>query len=274
MNSQLPELIVGKIPFLVCLPYFYHHSNPKISLVEGSPSQLNPLLRSKKIHAAPLSSITYGRNPEQYLILPEICTSSHLEVHSVLLCSQVEIHQLHGKKIALSAQSATSNQLFELLCDRFLGIKAQLETEYTPECQARILIGDQALLARKSGEWTYIYELDSIWRDWKGLPFVFGIWTLDRNWVSGPGQEAMNEYFRLLKQNLARFPLEVERALENWNKQHPLPLDLPSCKAFLERMDYILDQERIQSLQIFYDECRLNGNLEQTVPLHFWEPQR
>lgn len=275
MNTQLPELIVGKIPFLVCLPYFYKNLDPKFSHLDGPPSALNPLLHSGKIHAAPLSSITYARDPQRFLIMPEICTSSHLEVHSVLLCSQVEIHSLHQAPVWLSTQSATSIQLFQLLCQKFLRIEPQLvhDPEHKAQCQAQVLIGDEALRARESGSWPYIYELDKLWRDWKGLPFVFGIWTLYRPFIQNGGHGALQDYFALLKQNLLDFPQESDLALNIWSQNHPLPLDAQKCKDFLQRMDYILDQDRIQSLQIFYDECYQGGFIANPVQLQFWDPK-
>lgn len=76
-----------------------------------------------------------------------------------------------------------------------------------------------------------------------------------------------------IKQNLLDFPQESDLALNIWSQNHPLPLDAQKCKDFLQRMDYILDQDRIQSLQIFYDECYQGGFIANPVQLQFWDPK-
>lgn len=274
--SQLPQLIIGKIPILVCLPYFYRNPKSNVSFTEGPPSHLNQLLVEGKIHAAPTSSILYARNQEDFLICPEIGTSSALEIHSVLLCSQKPIEQLDGCKIWLSQQSATSILLFKLLCQKYLKIKPEFTQDPFEQerCLAEILIGDQALAARHSGKWPYIYELDRLWREWQGLPFVFGLWTLRKDFITNNGHIAFAEYFQHLKTNLVELPNELDTALQNWQKEYQLPLDQKMCKDFLGRMDYILDDERIRSLQIFYDECFKADFLPQPVTLNFWNPSK
>ena len=55
------DLRVGKIPFLVCAPFFHHFLDENrrfegISFVDGVPSALNQMLWTGKIHLAPAST--------------------------------------------------------------------------------------------------------------------------------------------------------------------------------------------------------------------------
>ena len=76
MNAY--QLKIGRIPFLVCVPFFHEIlKNLPINweLIEGNPRQLNSLLSKGLIDLAPSSSIEYAKKPDQYYILADVCTS-------------------------------------------------------------------------------------------------------------------------------------------------------------------------------------------------------
>ena len=86
-----PEpLRIGRIPFLVCAPYFHASLQglPGVTFTDGPPRVLNALLASGAIDAAPSSSFEYARNPGDYVLIPGLCTSGRGEVKSVLLFSR------------------------------------------------------------------------------------------------------------------------------------------------------------------------------------------
>ena len=150
-------LRVGRLPFLVCAPFFHSTLAPGsaaaegLAFTDGVPSFLNGELQSGRIDCAPSSSFEYGLHSADYRLFPGISTSSTMEMKSVLFLSQTPWESLEGAPVALSSDSATSNVLFRILCSRRFGVQPRLlgEGGVAPgEAEAaaatgRVFIGDQ-----------------------------------------------------------------------------------------------------------------------------------
>ena len=111
---------------------------------------------------APASSIAYAKDPCNLRLVPDICTSCNLEVHSVELFSRFPLEELSRKKVYLTGQSGTSVALFRILCSQY----AQVHPEYVDAAEnadALLRIGDQALLEKSQKRWPFRYHLDKIW---------------------------------------------------------------------------------------------------------------
>lgn len=253
------QLIVGRIPFLVCAPYFHASFSgaPRgVIFVDGTPSQQNQKLREGLTHLAPSSSIAYGQHPELYSILPELCTGSTLEIRSVKLFSQVPWEGLHGKPVHLSPQSATSSHLLRVIA----GLRWSIEPKWirspwgTEPCVARLLIGDEALLESTQDQWAYSYDLASLWQDWHGLPFVFGIWMVHHSVLeSAPLAQLLGEYRAHLKQSVESFRQNPQIALDHWLNVYPSKLSRDFLMQYFQVVDYGFSQAQKQSLQLFLE---------------------
>src|SRR5262249_30279437 len=105
-------LRIGEISYLNCTPIFTvlrdRFDDTGYASVRGMPAELNAKLRKGEIDLCPSSSIEYARNPESYLILPDLSISAVGAVKSVLLFSNVPIERLDGASIALTGESETS----------------------------------------------------------------------------------------------------------------------------------------------------------------------
>ena len=112
-------LRIGEISYLNCTPIFSmlrsRFADPEYQFVCGTPAELNQRLRSAEIDICPSSSIEYARNPDSYLILPDISIASIGAVKSVLLFSPLPIEALNGAEIALTGESETSVALLKIL---------------------------------------------------------------------------------------------------------------------------------------------------------------
>jgi chorismate dehydratase len=259
MSMTTQKIHIGRVPFLVCLPYYHHHLRKNGLFWDGAPSQLNTELIHGRIHAAPTSSITYAQSADILQICPHLCTASALEIHSVLVCSQIPLEELDHKNVLLSNESATSNALFKILCSQYLKIKPEF-VQAQQGYMAQVLIGDQALKARKSQQWKYVYELDSLWRAWKGTPFVFGLWLVNTSaLLNSKMHRDFVEYYEQVRDAVQSFPQHAEQALFDWEAHYGLPLPYLECKAFLERIDYALTEERIGALEQFYQAAAQEG---------------
>lgn len=98
-------------------------------------------------------------------------------VHSVVVAHQFPLDQT--AEIVLDPASRTSIHLLQILLSQKLKIRCRLVKESPDPQAARLLIGDNAIRFRESmnSSWQ-IFDLGSAWQDWKGLPFVFAVWTL------------------------------------------------------------------------------------------------
>ena len=61
-------LRVGRIPFLVCAPFFFNsvgreNEFPEVAFVDGPPSAHSAGLKDGSIHLSPASSITFAQKP-------------------------------------------------------------------------------------------------------------------------------------------------------------------------------------------------------------------
>ena len=274
--SAHQDLAVGRIPFLVCAPFF--HSSlagmPGFRFVDGVPSFLNAELRAGRVDAAPSSCIEYGQRFRDYRLLPGISTSSRLEMRSVLFLSGKPWEELQDQPVALSPASATSNVLFQILCARRFRVRPRLlggaEAE-TAAAVGRVFIGDRALEEALSGRWPHRYDLGELWGKWQGLPFSFGLWMVrDEACQARPSSVARLQ--SLLRAALESFRTNPQAALDAWIKAYPTALPRPLMLRFYETADYGFSPEHALSLQTFYRLAWEDGHLQEVPELRFVAP--
>lgn len=186
---------VGHIQFINCFPLFYGLIEKKflleIDLIKGSPADLTRMLQANILDLAPIPSIAYARNYKDYVLLPDISISCDGPVMSIFLFSKVPIDQLHRKKIALTNTSATSQALLRIIMARYYNIQPEYFTSAPElgamlmEADAALLIGDEALRSRfKNQDRLYIYDLGEVWKQFTGLPMVFAVWAIRRDFAA------------------------------------------------------------------------------------------
>ncbi len=254
-----PELIVGRIPFLVCAPFFHStlEGSPFMRFVDGVPRKLNQELHASCIDCAPSSSIEYARHSSDYFLFPGISTSSKMEMRSVLLLSQKPWEELQDEPVQLSSDSDTSNVLFQILSQRFYKVKplyidAEKNISLKPEkIIAQVFIGDEALRQSQSGNWPYRYDLGGEWRHWQGLPFAFGLWMV-RKAIWPEKKIILSTWRNTLQESLQFFKRDPALALQKWMAKYPSTLTMEFALDFYNSADYTFGLEQEESLQTYF----------------------
>ncbi|MCK9182900.1 MAG: menaquinone biosynthesis protein [Fibrobacteraceae bacterium] len=267
-------LRIGRIPFLVCAPFFHlflqrERRFQDYYFEDGVPRALNKKLWSGEIHLAPASSIAYARAPQSLVLAPDICTSSKLEVHSVELFSRCPIEDLSKKRIFLSSQSATSVALLRILCSQRYHISPEFIINENTDFDAKLLIGDEALLEKMKMGFPYCYDLASLWREWQGLPFVFGAWSIHHSALFSDVRPLLEAFLTDVKESIKVFRESPERALASWSALYSNTFPKEFLLNYYGSLDYEFTEERKESLSLYFLLCKKEGILLDAPKLKF-----
>uniref|UniRef100_UPI003A8E4E12 menaquinone biosynthesis protein n=1 Tax=Desulfovibrio legallii TaxID=571438 RepID=UPI003A8E4E12 len=189
--AQHRVLRMGRIGYLNVLP-IYHPLEAGIlphdyELVSGPPALLNTMMARGELHVSSCSCFEYACRPERYFLVEDLSIGSRGPVMSVLLLSRRPVEELQGTEILISGETHTSVALLRLLLrDRYHCDVTYRTGQVTPAVNsptppvAFLAIGDEALRLRNHKDYPYRLDLAEAWRDWTGLPFIFGLWVLSR----------------------------------------------------------------------------------------------
>lgn len=272
-------LRIGRIGYANCTPIFKSlqilNKDSNYQLIEGVPSYLNQMLASDKIDVCPSSSILFSKNPEKYLILPDLSISSCGPVLSVLLFSKVPIENLNAETVLLSSQSDTSINLLKILLKQRFGFDCLYQvTDKTTlnaleDGSAVLLIGDAALRTAQScvGD-VYIYDLGELWFKWTGLPFVFALWLTTRNAVVQFGDE-----FKILLESLIKAKSYAVNYLKEIADVSPEAawMGAEVVWEYWKILSYDLSGAHIEGLRLFYKLAFEQGLIDVNPELFFLE---
>ncbi len=272
MEQKIEKTLkIGRIPYMVCAPFFGKLPNRKeYSFIEGHPATLNRKLFEGEIDLAPSSSIEYGRYPEKYVLFPDVCTSGNMKVKSVLLVLKENIEDLDGKKIHLTEASETSVALLKVLLKRYLRVEVEW-VDTLEKADGRLVIGDEALEMENDDHWNHSYDLAELWAQWKGLPFVFGLWMINEK-ASMRLRRELALFSVDLKHSLSDFYENLSERLDSWLLEYPVRIDLAVAKKYYSVLDYEFGEKQKLGLIEFYKECKEIGVIGKVPELKFWEP--
>ncbi|MBS3956501.1 MAG: menaquinone biosynthesis protein [Clostridiales bacterium] len=186
---------LGHIQFLNCLPLYYglvkNDMLLEIDLVKAAPRDLASMLRDGILDVAPIPAIEYARHADDFVLLPDIAISSHGKVQSILLLSKQSPATLNDATVALADTSRTSQVLTRILLERHWNVRPAY-VEMPPdlaammrETDAALLIGDDALRAYwEPPTGLTLTDLGAEWTAWTGLPMVYAVWAVRREFAA------------------------------------------------------------------------------------------
>ncbi len=204
---------LGHIQFINCLPLYYGMVKNDVlldvDLVRANPADLARMLIAGDLDVAPVPAIEYARNAENLVLLPDIAISSDGEVQSILLISKVPAEELSGRTVALTNTSRTSQVLARILLAKRWGVSADF-VQMPPDLPAMLRDADAALLIGDEAIRSYweppadleVYDLGAEWKAWTGLPFVFAVWAVRRDFAEA-SPDSVREVADALGRSLA-----------------------------------------------------------------------
>ncbi|MBB5917584.1 chorismate dehydratase [Nocardia transvalensis] len=192
-----PRPRVGHIDFLNWLPILWGLARTgnliELDLVHGTPDDLSDALAAGRLDLGPISLVEYLSHADDLELLPDLAIGCDGPVMSCLIVSRVPLDRLDGVPVALSSTSRTSVRLARLLLSECVGVRPRFFVSppdpaiMFTQAPAAVLIGDVALrtaLFDAPARGLAVHDLGQMWRDWTGLPFVFAVLGVRREFAA------------------------------------------------------------------------------------------
>ena len=143
------------------------------------PAKCAELLHANAVDLGLIPSIEFPGHG--YRIVPGVSIASDGPVASVAIFSKVPTADI--RSIALDTSSRTSVALLRVLCARWFAIEPRLVpmppdlARMLDQCDAALVIGDNALFTDYEGLGLEKVDLGEEWIGMTGLPFVYAFWA-------------------------------------------------------------------------------------------------
>lgn len=266
--SALSRPRVGHIQFLNCLPIYWGLMRSgallDVDLHKDTPDRLSAALVAGDLDIGPISLVEYLRHADELLLLPDLAVGSDGPVLSVNLVSTRPLAEL--RRVALGSTSRTGVLLARLLLTEKYGVTPEFFrcppdlAAMLLEADAGVLIGDVALRAlhEAPARGLTVTDLGEAWRQWTGLPMVFAVWAVRRDFaVAEPGAvKDVHEAF-LRSRDLCLSELEeVATAAARWE-----PFDAATLATYFRALDFSLGGRQVAGLREFARRAALLGEV-------------
>jgi chorismate dehydratase len=277
---------LGRIDYMNVAPVYYgldnglamqginQGINQRIQLISGPPSTLNQMMIDGRLDISPVSSAAYARNAHEWLILPDLAIACRKRVLSVLLLSRCSLAALTGKRILITDESSSARDLCRLIFSlkgirpEFVVGKVTNPLQLPKDIDAALVIGDLALSQQWGQTFPNIHDLGTLWWHMTGLPFVFAVWAVRKEFARKYPDRVAN-VLALLK---------ASRRLGNENMKHiaekacaKLKIDISTARLYYESLVYTLADHEKEGLELFYNGLYQVGITDKPSPLFFFE---
>ena len=261
---------VGHIQFLNCLPIYWGLMRSgallDVDLHKDTPDKLSHDLVDGKLDIGPITLVEYLRHTDELLLLPNLAVGSDGPVLSVNLISTRPLAELDGRPVALGSTSRTGVMLAQMLLAEKYGAEPEYFrcppelTQMLMEADAGVLIGDPALRAMYEAPrlGLTVTDLGQAWRDWTGLPMVFAVWAVRREYAAvNPG--AVKDVHEAFQRSRDLCLGELDQAAEaaaRWE-----PFDAQTLATYFRTLDFSLGERQIAGLREFARRAALRGEV-------------
>lgn len=168
---------VGRIPYMICEPFYFDTERRGLELVDTMPQRAVDDIEQGILDAALVPVVDIFGKEDVLQPVGGFCIASTDRAGSVFLYSKVPVEELSGARVGLIEESRTSVKLLQVL----LKLKYQVEVgEFVglrDEHDAFMVMGDRGLRQRRGARgFPHRYDLGEEWYQWTRLPFVYARW--------------------------------------------------------------------------------------------------
>ena len=272
------QVRIGRISYMNVAPIYFgldkQNGSDWYDILSAPPAVLNQKMAVGELDISPVSTAAYAEHQKEWQLLPGLSISCDGPVMSVLLASRYSLKELDGKSVVMSDESASSAALLRLI---FMENDVQpvisrrkIDTNGSlPDADAVLVIGDTALNGMWQKSYKYVWDLCGTWKASTGLPFVFALWAVRREFAQKHADlvtttlQVLNQSKR---QGCANIPA-ITASLQNHCK-----LDSDILKRYFNGLQYDLDENKLKGLQEFYLKLYQHRLIPAPVALSFLEP--
>jgi len=270
---QKPRL--GHIQFINCLPLYYglvkNDVLLDVDLVKADPADLAVTLVNGDLDIAPIPAIEYARHADELMLLPDIAISSDGEVQSILLLSKTPADELDGGVVALTNASRTSQVLARILLAKRWGVSpayVQMPSDLggmLRDADAALLIGDDALRAYwQTPPHLHSYDLGTEWSGWTGLPMVYAVWAVRRDFAE-TDPEGVARVSAALGGSLDYCRLHLDEISEYAARWEAFPAE--HFRSYFDALQFRFSPRYREGLTRYLEEAHSIGQLDRVPEL-------
>lgn len=259
-GGAMTALRVGRIAALNMYPIYHHlaaQAGPGIAFSDGHPAELNQALLGGELDVSAVSSIEWARHADALRLLPVASITAHGAVDSIRLFSRVPFDEV--QRVAVTPHSATSVALLRVLLGPDPAPFEVLEGDVTQalgRCDGVLLIGDEALEAKRAHIAPHMTDLAERWTERSGLPMVFGVWAAHAD----IDPDALSGLTDLLQGALSGYAADPETVVSAASERFPFSRDF--IEGYFRRLRYGFGDAERAGLLAFCDEARTAGLLD------------
>ncbi|MGW7352217.1 menaquinone biosynthesis protein [Streptomyces sp. Z26] len=252
---------VGHIEFLNCLPLYWGLARTgtllDLELTKDTPDRLGELLVNGDLDIGPVSLVEFLLNTDDLVALPDIAVGCDGPVMSCEIVSRGPLERLDGARVALGSTSRTSVRLAQLLLAELHGARPDYYTcppdltRMMAEAEGAVVIGDVGLrsyLRALPEPGLDVHDLGQLWKDWTGLPFVFAVWAVRRDYLEREPEivRAVHQAF-LTSRDLSLE--EVAKVAEQASRWEPFEANV--LERYFTTLDFRLGAEQLAGIREF-----------------------
>ncbi|KOX21140.1 menaquinone biosynthesis protein [Streptomyces sp. NRRL F-6491] len=244
-----------------CLPLYWGLARTgtllDLELTKDTPEKLSERLVRGDLDIGPVTLVEYLRNADDLVALPDIAVGCDGPVMSCVIVSQRPLEELDGARVALGSTSRTSVRLAQLLLAERYGVAPDYYTcppdlgLMMQEADAAVLIGDAALRASLHDAprlGLQVHDLGLMWKEWTGLPFVFAVWAVRKDYLARE-PETVHEVHRAFLSSRDLSLEEVAKVAEQAARWEAFDAEL--LERYFRTLDFRFGPEQLAGAREF-----------------------
>jgi chorismate dehydratase len=270
--EQMSRLSVSAISFLNTAPLMWDFDFGELRrdyrVDYTLPSTCAELLKNGMADIGIIPVAAYTTIPD-LVVIPNIAIAARGPVRSILLIGKVPAEQM--KRAAVDTSSRTSVALLRVLCEKVYGANPEFIPkepklkEMLKDCDAALIIGDSALLAKTEGY--HVRDLATDWKEFTRKSFVFAFWAVRKAALEGQDAAKVVRDFQSSRDHGLE-PANIARLAKEWSVR--LGLSETDVTSYLrDNIYYQLDADCLEGLRLFYQYGAECGALPKAPAVNF-----